>query len=411
MKPRTVLSLEQALSLPCATLRFAQLGWRVIRIEATPGGQGLAGDPNRHIGSRLAGDEGDDRRSYFVAPNVGKQAIALDLKDPRAHALLHRLIDELGVDVFCCNTLPSRYAALGIDPETLCARHPALIWAGISAMGPAHPKAPGYDPVLQAMAGYMAVTGERDGPPMLTGIPVIDLKAGDELYANVMRALLERAETGRGQAIHVSMLQAAASWLITVLPLVDFGCQPDEITRAGNEHRKFIPTNVYPARDGYVYLAIGSDLQWRRLTALPRFAPVASGRRLTNEGRHAERAAIHRDMAAVTAQATVDDLLADLAAATIPATRIHDIPQVRALPALAGKLTRTTLPDGREVRMQPMAVDVDGARTVLPMAPRYGEHTRALLAEAGLAAGEIEALFGAGIVAGAAAGIATGAGG
>lgn len=104
-------------------------------------------------------------------------------------------------------------------------------------------------------------------------------------------------------------------------------------------------------------------------------------------------------MAAVTARATVDELLADLAAATIPATRIHDIPRVRELPALADKLTRTTLPDGREVRMQPMAVDVDGARATLPFPPRYGEHTRRVLAEAGLDAGEIDALAADGVVA------------
>ena len=73
------------------------------------------------------------------------------------------------------------------------------------------------------------------------------------------------------------MLQAAASWLITVLPLVDFGCEPNEITRAGNENRKFIPTNVYPAKDGFVYLAIGSDLQWARLTGIPGFAALAKG--------------------------------------------------------------------------------------------------------------------------------------
>ena len=83
MKRRTVLSLEQALSLPYATLRFAQLGWRVIRIEAT-GGEGLRGDPNRYIGTRVADD---DRRSYFIAPNVGKEAIAINLKDPRGHEL------------------------------------------------------------------------------------------------------------------------------------------------------------------------------------------------------------------------------------------------------------------------------------------------------------------------------------
>jgi len=388
--------MEQALSLPSATLRFAQLGWRVIRIESTPGGSGLPGDPNRYIGSRVAED---DRRSYFVAPNVGKEAIALNLKDGRGHEVLQRLIRELDVDVFCCNTMPSRYRALGIDYETLSAVKPDLIWAGISAMGPAYPEAPGYDPVMQAMAGYMEVTGDPDGPPMLTGIPVIDLKAGDEVYANVMAALLERNETGRGTRIDVSMLQAAASWLITVLPLVDFDCQPNEITRSGNEHRKFIPTNVYPTSDGYVYLAIGSDVQWRRLTAIPKFAPVAGEMRATNAGRHREREAIHRDMAAVTRAHTADAILADLRAATIPATRILDIRQVRELPALRDKLTRTTMPDGRVVHMQPMAVDVAGARAELPAPPRYGADTGRVLGEAGYSADEIRALRGAGLVA------------
>lgn len=396
MRRRTVLSMEQALSLPSATLRFAQLGWRVIRIESTPGGSGLPGDPNRYIGSRVAED---DRRSYFVAPNVGKEAIALNLKDERGHEVLQRLIRELDVDVFCCNTMPSRYRALGIDYETLSAVKPDLIWAGISAMGPAYPEAPGYDPVMQAMAGYMEVTGDPDGPPMLTGIPVIDLKAGDEVYANVMAALLERNETGRGTRIDVSMLQAAASWLITVLPLVDFDCQANEITRSGNEHRKFIPTNVYPTSDGYVYLAIGSDVQWRRLTAIPKFAPVAGEMRATNEGRHREREAIHRDMAAVTRAHTADAILADLRAATIPATRILDIRQVRELPALRDKLTRTTMPDGRVVHMQPMAVDVAGARAELPAPPRYGADTGRVLGEAGYSADEIRALRGAGLVA------------
>jgi crotonobetainyl-CoA:carnitine CoA-transferase CaiB-like acyl-CoA transferase len=395
MKRRTVLSMEQALSLPYATLRFAQLGWRVIRIEAV-GGEGLRGDPNRYIGTRVADD---DRRSYFVAPNVGKEAIALNLKDPRGHELLARLIRELDVDVFCCNTVPSRYAALGIDPATLRTARPELIWAGISAMGPAFPEAPGYDPVIQAMAGYMEVTGDRDGPPMLTGIPVIDLKAGDELYANVMLALLERYETGQGKTIDVSMLQAAASWLITVLPLLDFDCRPDEITRAGNEHRKFIPTNVYPTRDGFIYLAIGSDVQWRRLSAIPKFAVVANEVRQTNEGRHAQRAAIHRDMAAVTVQHSADEILADLRGATIPATRIHDIRQVRELPALRGKLTQTLMPDGRTLHMQPMAVDLPGTPAALGFAPKYGQHTTPVLAEAGLDAGEIQSLYGAGVVA------------
>ncbi len=396
MKPCTVLSMEQALSLPSATLRFAQLGWRVIRIEATSAGNALPGDPNRYIGSRVADD---DRRSYFIAPNVGKEAIALNLKDERGQGVLRRLIKALDVDVFCCNTVPSRYRSLGIDYATLSAVKPDLIWAGISAMGPDYPDAPGYDPVIQAMCGYMEVTGDPNGTPTVMGLPVIDLKAGDEVYAGVLLALIERNETQRGKAIHVSMLQAAASWLITVLPLIDFGCGPNEITRAGNEHRKFFPTNVYPAKDGFVYMAIGSDAQWRRLTQCAKFASLANDVRVTNEGRHREREAIHRDLAALTARHAVDEILGDLRAAGIPATRILDIRQVRELPQLAKKLTRTIMPDGRAIRMQPMAVDLPDARTDLQFAPKYAADTRRVLTEAGYAADEIDALAATGAVA------------
>jgi len=389
MRPRTVLSMEQALSLPYATLRFAQLGWRVIRIESTPSGDGLPGDPNRYIGGKVADD---DRRTYFIAPNVGKEAIALNLKDPQGQALLRRLLVELDVDVFCCNTVPRRYQQLGIDYETLAAAKPDLIWAGISAMGPDYPDAPGYDPVIQAMAGYMELTGPADGPPTLSGVPIVDLKAGDEVYANVMLALAERAETGRGMRIDVSMLQAAASWLITTLPLLDFDCQPNEITRCGNEHRKFIPTNVYPTADGFIYMAIGSDVQWQRLTELPKFAAVANPVRVTNEGRHVEREAIHRDMAAATRRYPTAEIAADFRRATIPHAPIHDLPAVRDLEAVARKLTRTRMPDGRTVRLQPMAVDLPQGAPELAFPPKYGQHTRAVLAEAGCSAAELDRL-------------------
>ena len=397
MKRRTILSLEQALSLPYATLRFAQLGWRVIRIEPTPGGAGLPGDPNRYIGAKVAGD---DRRTYFIAPNVGKEAIALDLKRPEGQALLRRMIVELGVDVFCCNTLPRRYQQLGVDYETLSGVKPDLIWAGISAMGPQYPDAPGYDPVIQAMAGYMELTGSADGPPTLCGVPLIDLKAGDEVYANVMLALAERAETGRGTRIDVSMLQAAASWLITTLPLLDFDCQPAEITRCGNEHRKFIPTNVYPTRNGFIFLAIGSDMQWMRLTGMPGFASLANAARATNEGRLGERAAIHREMAALTGQLPTAQIAADFGKAGIPHAPIHDIPAVRALEAVRSKLTTTRMPGGKTVRMQPMAVDLPQGPTQLRFPAKYGQDTVAVLRESGCSDADCVRLKQQGIIAG-----------
>jgi crotonobetainyl-CoA:carnitine CoA-transferase CaiB-like acyl-CoA transferase len=107
---KTIVSLEQALTLPYATQRFVQLGWRVIRVENTRGkGDRRAGDPNRYIGE----DTGiEDLRSYFIAPNVGKEAITLNLKKTKGQELLRTIIKELEVDVFLCNTLPKRYKEL-----------------------------------------------------------------------------------------------------------------------------------------------------------------------------------------------------------------------------------------------------------------------------------------------------------
>ena len=146
-------------------------------------------------------------------------------------------------------------------------------------------------------------------------------------------------------------------------------------------------------------MAIGSDVQWRRFTAIPKFAVVGNEVRQTNEGRHAQRAAIHRDIGAVTVQHSADEILADLRGATIPGTRIHDIRQTRELPALRDKLTLTQMPDGRTLHMQPMAVDLPGAAGVLGFPPKYGQHTTPVLAEAGLSAGEIQSLYGDGVVA------------
>ncbi len=153
---------------------------------------------------------GADRHSYFVAPNVGKEAVALNLKHAEGRALLLRLVRELPADVVCTNTLPSRHVELGIDYETLSAARPELVWCCISAMGPAEPDVPGYDPMLQALCGYMDLTGNSDGPPLQCGPPLIDLKAGDEAFLQVMLALAERDRTGYGKRIDISMAQAAA---------------------------------------------------------------------------------------------------------------------------------------------------------------------------------------------------------
>ena len=392
-KVRTVISLEQALSLPYATWRFAHLGWRVIRIEATPSGPADPGDPNRYIGTPVAGR---DRSSYFLAQNVGKESLVLNLKAQRGREILHRLIRELPADVFCCNTLPSRYGALGIDYETLRALQPELIWGGISAMGPQYPDVPGYDPAIQAMVGYMELTGDPHGPPTLAGIPLTDLKAGDELYAGVLAALVDPTP-GVGKRIDVSMLQAAASWLITTLPLLNFPHDPGEVSRSGNQHRKFIPSDVFQTLDGYLYFTVGNDLQWRRLVQIPKFACCSTPARFANAGRHKEREAMFADVRAVFARYPTEELARDLTDAKIPWARVNDVPSAAKLPAIASKMTATRTPDGRRINLQPLPVDSDSPPLELSFPPAYGEHTCSILAEIGFSTTQVNELLAQGV--------------
>jgi crotonobetainyl-CoA:carnitine CoA-transferase CaiB-like acyl-CoA transferase len=195
------------------------------------------------------------------------------------------------------------------------------------------------------------------------------------------------------------MLQAAASLLITTLPLLDFDCDASEVTRCGNEHRKFIPTNVYPTSDGFIYLAIGSDSQWRRLTEIPKFTAVADAKRVTNNGRLSDRHGCYRDISEVTSRRTTHELAEDFRKATIPHARINTISQVRDLEALAGKFTWTKTPDGKNICMQPLATDMDAAVTGLSFPPKYGQHTRAILAEAGFDSSHVDELVAAGVAA------------
>ncbi len=383
-----------------ATLRMVHLGWRVIRVEATPTpGRTTHGDPNRSIGRPVAGA---DRHSYFVGPNVGKEAVALDLKSEEGREVLRTMVRDLPVDVFCTNTMPARHERLGIDHASLSAVRPELIWCAISAMGTARPDVPGYDPVLQAHCGYMDLTGQPDGPPMQCGPPIIDLKAGDEAFTQVILAMMERDRTGEGRAVDISMARLAVSWLQTFLPMLDMDSPPEELRRSGNEHRQFIPVNAYPTADGWIYVAIGSDAQWRRLVAEPMFAGLDQQRFATNERRRADKADLHGGIAQITAQAPASDVAAVLARAAIPHAPITPVERVFELPFVAEAALRTTAPDGRVVRLPPPAVPTDHLSSTggeLPFAPGYGEHTDALLEEIGIGPDERASLRRCGAVA------------
>ena len=391
--------MEQALTLTYATLRFVHLGWRVIKLEPTPvPGRKSKGDPNRYIGRPVAGE---DRHSYFVAPNVGKEAIAIDLKKKEGRALLKQLITELKVDVFCTNTMPARHKKLGIDHETLRNEKKDLIWCCISAMGLAYPDVPGYDPVMQAICGYMDLTGHPDGPPLQCGPPLVDLKAGDEAFVQILLALMEREESGKGKIIDISMARAALSWLHTFVPMLDMGSPPSELRRSGNEHRQFIPVNAYATQDGFIYMAIGSDVQWSRIVKNPLFSSLNQERFGTNEGRRQNKTELHRLIEDITRKhpsAKVSGVLTDAAIPHAPITPIEDVPN---LPFFKASALRTVTPDGKSVRLPPPAVPtahLEHIQKTLAFAPAYGEHTDAVLQEAGLSPGEIASLRDRGVV-------------
>ncbi len=399
-RPPIVLSVEQALSMSYATLRMVHLGWRVIRVEPTPiPGRRSKGDPNRYVGRPVAGE---DRHSYFVAPNAGKEALALNLKTEAGRGVLRRLVRELPVDVFSTNTLPARHEALGLDYEGLRRERDDLIWCNISALGPDWPAVPGYDPVLQALCGYMDLTGHPDGPPLQCGPPIIDLKAGDEAFTQVLLALWERAEGGGGRRIDVSMGRAAVSWLHTFLPMLDMGSPPEELKRSGNEHRQFIPVNAYRTADGYVYAAIGSDPQWARLVGQALFASLDQERYATNEGRRADKRELHASLEGITRAHASAEVSETLRAAGVPHSPITPVEEVMDLEFVRPARLETVAPDGRTVRLPPAAVPTPHLEAVggrLPFSPAYGEHTDAVLAEAGLDPAEVAALRDEGVVA------------
>lgn len=392
-KGLTVLSLEQATVLPYLTFRLAQDGMRVIRLEHP-----VMCDPNRMIGEPFR--EGEKRMcSYFFAFNSGKEALTLNLKDPRAQELLQKLVVELDVDVFATNQLPKNYGPLGISYETLAAAKPDLIWLGITGFGPDSNEA-AYDPVLQARGGLMDLTGEAGGEPQVTGIPLPDMGTSEHGYGLIMKALFKRAVTGEGSRLDIAMIDSTTSWLTQPVTMhTTFG---RAMTRRGNTHEFFGPVSVFPTADGYAYIALGNDVQWERLIALPGFEGLDDPAYKTNSGRIADMEELNRKLAEKTRAFATEELLETFRAATIPIAKVQGIAEVVADPAIAPKLIRSQDPDtGFEVTMAPPPYMTDFLKESeqrMTFPPRHGEHNESVYGALGMGAEELEALKADGVI-------------
>jgi crotonobetainyl-CoA:carnitine CoA-transferase CaiB-like acyl-CoA transferase len=364
----TVLSMEQATVLPYLTYRLAAEGMKVIRVEHPE-----RPDPNRYVGANVLGEEG--MNSYFLPNNVGKKAITLNLGSDEGKAVLRDLIVELDVDIFACNQLPRNYDKLGIGYEQLRAIKDGIIWVGMTGFGPDSNEA-AYDPILQARAGIMDLTGEHDGAPQVFGLPMADLGASEQGYGQIMKALYLRETSGEGSRVDISMFQSLVSWEVNPIMLTkSFGAT---IRRRGNTHEFFAPVSVYETEDGYVYIAVGNDRQWQAMTELPGFESLYSEERKTNAGRIADVVRLNQEINEATRAGSTEDLIDLFQSITVPISTVNSIEDVIEDPLVKDKMiTAKDSRTGRVVFLPPTPVITPYLESVgmqMTFPPRLGEH-------------------------------------
>ncbi len=364
----TVLSLEQATVLPYLTLRLAEDGANVIRLEHP-----IYGDPNRRIGDDVLKE--DRMFSYFLSINTGKKGLTLDLATPEGQKILKELILKLNVDIFATNQLPRNYPKLGIEYEMLKKIKGDIIWLGMTGFGPQSNEA-AYDPVLQARGGLMELTGEKGGTPQVMGIPLPDMGASEHGYSLLMKALYKRAVTGEGSHIDLSMFESTVSWLTQAI--THTFTFKKKVTRRGNTHEFFAPVSVYETKDGYAYVAVGNDRQWETITKLPGFESLYKKEYERNAGRIADVDSLNRQINAITKRFTTEELIDIFTKATIAISKVNTIEEVVEDLYVKPNLIRSRDPKtGLEITVAPppfMTPYLKSVKREMSFPPRFGEH-------------------------------------
>ncbi len=389
LKGLTVVTLEHAIAAPFATRQLADLGARVIKIER-PG----AGDFARAYDSRVRG-----LASHFVWTNRSKESLTLDVKHPEAAKVLERLVLEKA-DVVVQNLAPGAAARLGLGYEALAAKKPGIIVCDISGYGGDGPyrDKKAYDLLIQSEAGFVSVTGTPDEPSK-AGPSIADIAAGMYAYTNILAALLQRGQTGRGQHIDISMLESLAEWTSYPLYYAFDGAPPPP--RTGASHATIYPYGPFPTGgDGTVMMGLQNEREWLKFCEGVLQQPgVATDPRFSgNANRVANREALKALITEAFAGLTAPQVVERLEAAQIANARVNTMHEVWAHPQLKarGRWREVGSPAGALPAMLPPGTWNEGPR--MEPVPALGEHTDALLAELGLDAAAIRALHEAGAV-------------
>lgn len=359
-----VIDASRVLAGPFATMLLADLGADVIKVEP-PGG-----DETRSWGPPWWGDPAERRSAYFASVNRGKRSIVLDLRTAEGRGPLHRLLE--GADLLVHNYRPSTAARLGLDTDTLRARHPRLVVAGVGGFPAGDADRPAYDLLAQAVSGLMGVTGQADGPPTKVGVALLDLIAGLECAVGALAALVGR---GRASAVEVSLVEAGVTSLVNVLG--NYLATGEEPMRRGNAHPNIVPYQAFAARDGDVVIAVGNDAQFARLLDVLGLADPEA-RYATNPMRLAAREALVPWLADAIRQRGRDELVAALEAADVPAGPVNRVGEAVAA------MGEGWVAQVGGIRLAPNPIRLDGGRPPLRRPPPLlGEHTDEVLSELG----------------------------
>jgi CoA:oxalate CoA-transferase len=322
----TVVDLTRVLAGPFCTMLLADLGARVIKVEA-PG----TGDDARAIGPFV-----DGRSAYFGSLNRGKQSIALDLKREGDRAAFERLLEM--ADVLVENFRPGAMQRLGYSWPALHARHPRLVMASTSGFGQTGPYAtrPAYDIIVQGMGGIMSLTGEPGGAPQRVGTSIGDIAAGLFTAIGIEAALLHRERSGSGMHVDVAMLDSQLAILENAIArYLATGDVPGPI---GSRHPSIAPFAAFATRDKHIAIAAGNDLLFGALCgALGRADLVRDSRFASNELRTRNHAALTQELNSILATRDAAQWLDQLAAAGVPCGPIQDIREVLADPQIAAR--------------------------------------------------------------------------
>lgn len=381
-----ILALENGLAGPLCSRLLADFGAEVTKIER-PG----SGDVTREWDSGAAG-----LSSGFVWMNRGKRSIALDLKDPATRPAIERLIARS--DVFMQNLTPGSAERLGLDEQAVRVHRPDIVYTDISGYGLDGPYAHrnAYDLVMQGEAGLIAMNGSEEDPARIA-IPVCDIGAGSYAALGTLAALVQRAESGTGTRVSVSMFDVMVDWL-GYYPHF-WWHQGQKPPRMGVRHPLFCPYGPYPAEGGRLFnLAVLSPEHWQRfcLEVIEEPALYAEERYRTMEGRVEDREVLENRLREIFAARDATEWVERLEGVGIPCGLVNELPEVMAHPQLEhGQLVTNV---GSPVGTIPTVGSpffVGGDRPELGPVPDLGEHTEEVLREVGLSPEEIREIEGA----------------